>query len=41
VVCLKCARRMDRDRHFKALSRPAFEDYQRHMSEILGAERKP
>jgi hypothetical protein len=35
LVCLKCARRMDRDRHFKALSRPAFEDYQRHMSEIL------
>jgi hypothetical protein len=37
-VCLKCAERMDRDRHFKALSRPAFEEYQRDIS-ITGSQK--
>jgi hypothetical protein len=36
-VCLKCAERMDRDRHFKAPRRPAFEEFQRDMSELLEA----
>jgi hypothetical protein len=39
MVCLKCAERMDRDPRFKARSRAAFEEYQRHVRELL-AERK-
>jgi hypothetical protein len=38
LVCLNCARRMDRDRFFKASSRFAFEEYQQHMSEVLSGE---
>lgn len=38
LVCLECARRMDRSKAFRAKSRPAFERYQKHMRQYLAED---